>query len=97
MLNTDQWTEKAACGQTSAEAFFIRGHPQQRHAKRMCSSCPIRIECLADALDNRIRFGVWGGLSEKERRSLLRSRPDVDSWRPVLEQAHRASDGSLTI
>jgi WhiB family redox-sensing transcriptional regulator len=44
-------------------------------------------ECLADALDNRIEFGVWGGMTERERRALLRRRPDVTSWRELLENA----------
>ena len=44
-------------------------------------------ECLADALDNRTEFGVWGGMTERERRALLKRRPDVRSWRTLLESA----------
>jgi WhiB family transcriptional regulator, redox-sensing transcriptional regulator len=47
----------------------------------------VRTECLADALDNGIEFGVWGGMTERERRALLRRRPDVTSWRELLERA----------
>ena len=47
----------------------------------------MRTECLADALDNRIEFGVWGGMTERERRALLRRRPNVASWRRLLETA----------
>jgi WhiB family redox-sensing transcriptional regulator len=50
-------------------------------------ACPVRTECLADALDNRIEFGVWGGMTERERRSLLRRRPSVASWSRLLETA----------
>lgn len=49
--------------------------------------CPVRTECLAEALDNRIEFGVWGGMTERERRSLLRRRPDVRSWQNLLDAA----------
>jgi WhiB family redox-sensing transcriptional regulator len=45
----------------------------------------VRFECLVDALDHRVLFGVWGGMTERERRALLRSRPDVVSWREELE------------
>ncbi len=45
------------------------------------------VQCLADALDNGIEFGVWGGMTERERRALLRRRPDVTSWRDLLERA----------
>ncbi|KWW98711.1 Transcriptional regulator WhiB [Carbonactinospora thermoautotrophica] len=47
----------------------------------------MRTECLADALDNRIEFGVWGGMTERERRALLRRRPNVTSWRKLLLSA----------
>jgi WhiB family redox-sensing transcriptional regulator len=53
----------------------------------VCRSCPVRFECLADALDNRIEFGVWGGMTERERRALLRRHPTVRSWRAVFEAA----------
>jgi WhiB family redox-sensing transcriptional regulator len=45
------------------------------------------VECLADALDNRVEFGVWGGMTERERRALLRRRPNVTSWGRLLEAA----------
>jgi WhiB family transcriptional regulator, redox-sensing transcriptional regulator len=53
----------------------------------VCRGCPVRTECLADALDNRVEFGVWGGLTERERRSLLRRRPNVESWQSLLQTA----------
>ena len=54
--------------------LFVQGAAQNR-AKAVCMRCPVRTECLADALDNRIEFGVWGGMTERERRALLRRRP----------------------
>lgn len=53
----------------------------------MCTGCHVRTECLADALDNRVEFGVWGGMTERERRTLLRRRPTVRSWRALLQSA----------
>jgi WhiB family redox-sensing transcriptional regulator len=66
--------------------LFVQGAAQNR-AKAVCMSCPVRTECLADALDNRIEFGVWGGMTERERRALLRRRPNVASWSRLLETA----------
>ena len=57
---------------------------QLRSKKSFCRACPVRTECLAHALDERIEFGVWGGATERERRALLRSRPDVRSWAELL-------------
>jgi WhiB family redox-sensing transcriptional regulator len=56
----------------------------QRRAKAICLSCSVLTNCLAEALDNHIEWGVWGGMTERERRQLLRQRPDVTSWAKVL-------------
>lgn len=53
----------------------------------MCYGCPVRLECLADALDSRASFGVWGGLTERERRAMLRRYPEVRSWETWLREA----------
>ncbi len=84
-VDIDQsWTAQAACAQKSPDDLFVQG-AAQRTAREICFSCTVRTECLADALDNRIQFGVWGGLTERERRALLRRTPEVDSWAQVLE------------
>jgi WhiB family redox-sensing transcriptional regulator len=56
----------------------------QKRARLICSGCPVRFECLAEALDNQIEWGVWGGMTERERRQLLRQRSDVTSWSSLL-------------
>lgn len=80
------WTAHAACKGTDPDELFVQG-PAQNRAKLICRGCPVRTECLADALDNGIEFGVWGGMTDRERRALLRRRPDVTSWRELLERA----------
>jgi len=64
--------------------LFVQGAEQNR-AKQVCMSCIVRTECLADALDNRVEFGVWGGMTERERRALLRRRPNITSRRRLIE------------
>src|SRR5260370_36705377 len=81
-----EWTARAACKGTDPDELFVQRAAQNR-AKLICRGCPVRTECLADALDNRIEFGVWGGMTERERRALLRRRPDVVSWRDLRENA----------
>ncbi|HVA60740.1 MAG TPA: WhiB family transcriptional regulator [Mycobacteriales bacterium] len=85
---TSDWTRSAACCQACPDELFVQGAAQNR-AKAVCLGCPVRTECLADALDNRVEFGVWGGMTERERRALLRRRPSVTSWRGLLESARR--------
>lgn len=82
----DDWTTKAKCRTVNADVLFVQGAAQNR-AKQMCLGCPVRTECLADALDHRVEFGVWGGMTERERRSLLRRRPEVHSWQRLLRSA----------
>jgi WhiB family redox-sensing transcriptional regulator len=86
MAWTTDWTSRAACRGTDPDALFVQGAAQNR-AKTVCLGCPVRAECLADALDNRVEFGVWGGLTERERRALLRRRPNVTSWQRLLSTA----------
>ena len=66
------WQERALCAQTDPEAFFPAKGGSTREAKRVCASCEVREECLEYALANDERFGIWGGLSERERRKLKR-------------------------
>ena len=67
------WQERALCAQTDPEAFFPEKGGSTREAKRICSGCDVRAECLEYALANDERFGIWGGLSERERRRLRRA------------------------
>ncbi len=69
---------------------------RQRDARRFCFVCPVRTECLAHALDQRIEFGVWGGMTERERRALLRARPAVRSWARLLGEARSAHYAGAT-
>ncbi|MDO4630721.1 MAG: WhiB family transcriptional regulator [Corynebacterium sp.] len=67
-----EWQDQALCAQTDPEAFFPEKGGSTREAKRICQACAVRDECLEFALMNDERFGIWGGLSERERRRLKR-------------------------
>jgi WhiB family redox-sensing transcriptional regulator len=62
------WQERALCAQTDPEAFFPEKGGSTRDAKKVCVGCEVRGECLEYALEHDERFGIWGGLSERERR-----------------------------
>jgi WhiB family transcriptional regulator, redox-sensing transcriptional regulator len=66
------WQEEALCAQTDPEAFFPEKGGSTREAKRVCGRCDVRADCLEYALGHDERFGIWGGLSERERRRLKR-------------------------
>lgn len=68
----EEWQERALCAQTDPEAFFPEKGGSTREAKRICLGCEVKDECLEYALANDERFGIWGGLSERERRRLKR-------------------------
>ena len=96
MGNTEDWASRGACRTADPDMLFVQGAAQNR-AKAICMSCSVRTECLADALDNRIEFGVWGGMTERERRALLRRRPNVVSWRRLLETARVEHEHALGV
>lgn len=67
-----EWQDQALCAQTDPEAFFPEKGGSTREAKRICQACAVRDECLEYALEHDERFGIWGGLSDRERRRLKR-------------------------
>ena len=86
-----EWSRKAACKNTDPDVLFVQGAAQNR-VKVICANCTVRTECLADALDNNIEFGVWGGMTERQRRALLKQHPDVVSWAEFFaaQRKHRS-------
>ena len=72
--NPLSWQTDALCAQTDPEAFFPEKGGSTRDAKRICTTCEVKAQCLDYALQNDERFGIWGGLSERERRRLRRAR-----------------------
>jgi WhiB family transcriptional regulator, redox-sensing transcriptional regulator len=72
--NPLSWQTDALCAQTDPEAFFPEKGGSTRDAKKICTTCEVKAQCLDYALANDERFGIWGGLSERERRRLRRAR-----------------------
>ena len=85
------WVAKALCRTADPDDLFVRG-AAQRKAATICRHCPVAMECLADALDNRVEFGVWGGMTERQRRALLKAHPEVTSWREYFEAQRKQRD-----
>jgi WhiB family redox-sensing transcriptional regulator len=86
----DEWVAKARCRSSDPEELFVRG-ALQRKAAVICRECPVITECGAEALDNRVEFGIWGGMTERQRRSLLQRHGEVVSWAEFLaaQRKHR--------
>jgi WhiB family redox-sensing transcriptional regulator len=79
------WVSKALCRTTDPDELFVRG-AAQRKAAVICRHCPVMQECGADALDNKVEFGVWGGMTERQRRALLKQHPEVVSWSDFFDK-----------
>ena len=85
-----EWQERALCAQTDPEAFFPEKGGSTREAKRICTRCEVRAECLEFALAHDERFGIWGGLSERERRKAKREareaarQTEIDETQPAV-------------
>ncbi len=74
-----RWADNANCGSCDAEALFSTSSAQ-REMRDICRNCSVRLMCLADALQSNMRYGLWGGLTERERRQLLRAVPEQADW-----------------
>ncbi len=70
------WMQQARCRDVDPEQFFVRGAAQSRRAVRVCERCTVRTFCLEYALDNEIDYGIWGGMTERQRRRLVRVRAE---------------------
>ncbi len=77
-----RWREDAACRGMATDIFFPDSDQDAGPAKEICASCPVQEECLEYALMTRQNDGVWGGLTETERRRLRRR---------LREQARKAA------
>ncbi len=71
------WHAQANCRGTDTDEFYPDKGGSTRIAKRICARGTVQTECRQDAIDRREPFGVWGGLSERERREVRRRQPDV--------------------
>ncbi|WP_037076307.1 WhiB family transcriptional regulator [Pseudonocardia spinosispora] len=83
MVATGAWSVSANCRGIEPDRLFVAGS-RQHTAKSICRGCPVLTTCLAQALDERLEYGVWGGMTERERRALLRRRPDITCWATFL-------------
>lgn len=89
VFDRGEWVTQAQCRGGDPDALFVRG-AEQRKAAAICRACPVMTECRADALDNKVEFGVWGGLTERQRRAVLRKNPHVKDW-----ATHLSSGGEI--
>lgn len=79
------WVSQALCQTLDPDELFVRGAAQRR-AAAICRRCPVMFQCAVEALDNKVEFGVWGGMTERQRREMLKRHPEVVSWSDVLRK-----------
>jgi WhiB family redox-sensing transcriptional regulator len=68
------WKDLSNCLGVYPDLFFPERGASTREAKEVCRGCEVRIDCLEYALQNGEKFGIWGGMSERERRRIRRQR-----------------------
>ena len=69
-----KWQDQANCLGVDPDLFFPERGASTREAKEVCRGCVVREDCLEYALTNGEKFGIWGGMSERERRRIRRAR-----------------------
>ena len=68
------WQDYANCRGADADLFFPERGASTRKAKAICNACQVKAECLEFAIQQSEKFGIWGGLSERERRRIRKER-----------------------
>lgn len=84
LLLDQNWRALGSCAGTDPDLWFAVGAREHKDAKRICRGCPVRRECLAYAMDAPVDHGVWGGLTERERRR-YRRQAGASGWRSLLK------------
>ncbi|MDR1448000.1 MAG: WhiB family transcriptional regulator [Candidatus Ancillula sp.] len=87
------WQLDALCAKVDPELFFPDKGGSTRDAKRVCGECTVKGQCLAFAIENDQRFGIWGGTSERERRSIRRKLKKIVAFEPIPYTKVNASGG----
>lgn len=82
-MPTEDWRARGSCSKVDPNLWFAVGALEHKVAKRICRACPVRGECLSYAMDAPVDHGIWGGLTERERRRWRRLAGDK-SWRDVI-------------
>ena len=77
------WTDEDNCKGQDADLFFPERGASTRKAKAVCRACIVQVDCLEYAVENSEKFGIWGGLSERERRKVKRQRIEESEVRDV--------------
>lgn len=81
------WQASANCMGVDPDLFFPERGASTREAKEVCRGCVVRDDCLEYALSNGEKFGIWGGMSERERRRIRRQRALARQAAAALEQS----------
>lgn len=92
----NRWQTRANCLGVDPDLFFPERGASTKEAKSVCAGCEVKPECLEYALSNGEKFGIWGGLSERERRRLRRQRALERKEREAREAAEREAAEILT-
>jgi WhiB family redox-sensing transcriptional regulator len=95
MVATGNWRVSAQCRNGDPDRLFVKGAKQQE-ARSICRGCPVLTQCLSYALDERVEFGVWGGMTERERRAMLKARPDIACWSSFLNEVVARRNAAAT-
>ena len=100
IITPPAWMADGLCAQVDPDTWFPERGGSTREAKAVCRRCPVRAECLAYALANDARFGVWGGTSERDRRRMKRpaGQPPADPRaNEVRRLATRLTDPEIAV
>lgn len=77
------WRAFGNCAGRNPDLWFAAGALEHKMAKRICRNCPVQVECLTYAMEIPVDHGIWGGLTERERRR-ARRRAGAGDWRAYL-------------
>lgn len=93
----EDWPENRHCLGVDTARFFPNDVPGVIQAQEICAECPCQIDCLRYALDHNIEHGIWGGVSERQRRLMRRKRRLARSAAQTPDPANQNNPGMVAL
>lgn len=92
-----KWWKSASCASVDPEIWFPEQGSSGTDAKIICASCPVRLECLTDAIDNDMTEGIWGGLNPAQRHEVAMGRAPAEMPAVRCRNGHELAGDNLRV
>lgn len=97
VAESEAWRKDAVCASVDPEIWFPERGSNGADAKMICATCPVRVECLHDAISNGMTDGIWGGMNPAERRAVSSGRASSELAPRLCRNGHELTSDNVRV